>query len=56
MTPSAIAFTRDYLKAFDQAIASSKNAGQVVAQLRARYPGAALEVIAKLGAEAQLAN
>lgn len=53
---TAIAFTRDYLKAFDAAVAGSKTAAEVLEKLKAKYPGAALDVIAKIGSEAQFAK
>jgi glyoxylase-like metal-dependent hydrolase (beta-lactamase superfamily II) len=53
---SAIAFTRDYLKAFDEALAASKTPDELFAKVTAKYPAAALDVIAKIGAGAQFAK
>jgi glyoxylase-like metal-dependent hydrolase (beta-lactamase superfamily II) len=53
---SAIAFTRDYLKAFDAAQASSKTAAEMTEKVKAKYPDAALDIIAKLGCDAQFAK
>lgn len=53
---SAIAATRDYLKAFDEAVASSKTADEVFAKITAKYPALALDVIAKIGSGAQFAK
>lgn len=53
---SAIAFTRDYLKAFDAAVAGSKNAGEALEKVKAKYPNAQLEIIAKIGTDAQFAK
>jgi glyoxylase-like metal-dependent hydrolase (beta-lactamase superfamily II) len=52
---SAISFTRDYLKAFDAAVTGSKTAAEVQEKLKAKYPNAALDIIAKIGSEAQFA-
>jgi glyoxylase-like metal-dependent hydrolase (beta-lactamase superfamily II) len=49
---SGIAFTKSYLKAFDEALAASKNAGELEDKMKTQYPDAALDVIVKLGAEA----
>ncbi len=50
---SAISYTREYLKAFDAAVAGSKTAEEVIEKIKAKYPTAALDVIAKIGSEAQ---
>jgi glyoxylase-like metal-dependent hydrolase (beta-lactamase superfamily II) len=52
---STIGFTRDYLKAFDAAVAGSKTAAEVQEKLKGKYPNAALDIIAKIGSEAQFA-
>jgi glyoxylase-like metal-dependent hydrolase (beta-lactamase superfamily II) len=49
---AGITFTKDYLTAFDASLAASKDAAELEAKLKAQYPDAALDVIAKLGAEA----
>jgi glyoxylase-like metal-dependent hydrolase (beta-lactamase superfamily II) len=51
--PSAIADTRAYLVAFDEALAASKNADELEAKLKAKYPNLALPIIARFGAAAQ---
>ncbi|MBL8954198.1 MAG: MBL fold metallo-hydrolase [Myxococcaceae bacterium] len=53
---SAIAFTREYLKAFDAAVSSSKTAAEALEKVKAKYPNAALDIIAKLGTDAQYAK
>ena len=50
--PVNVQFTKDYLAAFDEAVASSKNAAELQTKLKAKYPDAALDVILKIGAEA----
>jgi glyoxylase-like metal-dependent hydrolase (beta-lactamase superfamily II) len=49
---SAIQFTKDYLRAYDEAISATKSAAELQAKMKAKYPDAALDVILKLGAEA----
>ena len=50
--PDDLAFTKNYLIAFDEAIATSKKPAELQAKMKAKYPDAALDVILKLGAEA----
>jgi glyoxylase-like metal-dependent hydrolase (beta-lactamase superfamily II) len=50
--PANVQFTKDYLAAFDEAAASSKNAGELQTKLKGKYPDAALDVILKIGSEA----
>jgi glyoxylase-like metal-dependent hydrolase (beta-lactamase superfamily II) len=50
--PANVQFTKDYLAAFDDAAASSKNASELQTKLKAKYPDAALDVILKIGSEA----
>jgi glyoxylase-like metal-dependent hydrolase (beta-lactamase superfamily II) len=50
---SAIEFTRAYLKAFDEAVKGSKTAADAQAKIKAKYADLPLDVIAKLGTEAQ---
>jgi glyoxylase-like metal-dependent hydrolase (beta-lactamase superfamily II) len=49
---SAIQFTKDYLRAYDEALAASKSPAELQTKMKAKYPDAALDVILKLGAEA----
>jgi glyoxylase-like metal-dependent hydrolase (beta-lactamase superfamily II) len=53
--PSGITATRDYLKAFDESLASSKSADELEGKMKARYPHLALDIILHLGAAAQFA-
>jgi glyoxylase-like metal-dependent hydrolase (beta-lactamase superfamily II) len=50
--PDDLAFTKNYLIAFDEALGSSKKPAELQAKMKAKYPDAALDVILKLGAEA----
>jgi glyoxylase-like metal-dependent hydrolase (beta-lactamase superfamily II) len=50
--PEDIAFTKQYLVAFDEALASSKKPAELQAKMKAKYPNAALDVILKIGSEA----
>lgn len=50
---SSIAFTREYLKAFEAAVKGSKTANEALDKVKAKYPAAALDIIARIGAEAQ---
>lgn len=52
--PSNVKFTKDYLAAYDVALATSKTAAELQAKVKAQYPEVALDVILKLGAEASL--
>jgi glyoxylase-like metal-dependent hydrolase (beta-lactamase superfamily II) len=51
-SPDDIAFTKNYLLAFDEARQSSKKASELQAKLKAKYPDVALDAILKIGAEA----
>ena len=51
---SAVKATREYLEAFDAAVASSKTAAEVQQKVKARYGGYQLDIILQLGAEAAL--
>jgi glyoxylase-like metal-dependent hydrolase (beta-lactamase superfamily II) len=53
---SGIEFTRQYLEDFDAAVESSKSGDEVEKKIKARYPNAALDVIAHFGAAAQFAS
>ena len=50
--PSNLTFTRAYLAAWDEALASAKSAADLEARIKARYPDAALEQIVRMAAEA----
>lgn len=52
--PKNLEFTKQYLKAYDEALANSKTAKDLEAKVKAQYPDAALDVILKLGSEASL--
>jgi glyoxylase-like metal-dependent hydrolase (beta-lactamase superfamily II) len=52
--PSNLQFTKDYLAAYDAALASVKTSEELIAKIKAQYPDTALDVILKLGAEASL--
>jgi glyoxylase-like metal-dependent hydrolase (beta-lactamase superfamily II) len=49
---TAIKQTRDYLEAFDAAVASSKTSAEVQQKLKAKYGALQLEIILQLGADA----
>jgi glyoxylase-like metal-dependent hydrolase (beta-lactamase superfamily II) len=51
---SAVKATREYLEAFDAAVASSKTAAEVQQKLKAKYGAYQLDIILQLGAEAAL--
>ncbi|HEX7836666.1 MAG TPA: MBL fold metallo-hydrolase [Kofleriaceae bacterium] len=48
----AIDATRAYLDAFDAAVASSKSSAEVQKKVKAKFPGAQLDIILQLGADA----
>jgi glyoxylase-like metal-dependent hydrolase (beta-lactamase superfamily II) len=50
--PSAVKATRDYLEAFDAAVASSKTAAEVQQKIKAKYGAYQLDIILQLAAEA----
>ena len=50
--PASIEFTKNYLAAYDEALGTSKNAKELEAKMKEKYPDAALPVIVKMGAEA----
>jgi glyoxylase-like metal-dependent hydrolase (beta-lactamase superfamily II) len=52
--PQNLAFTKGYLAAYDQALASSKTAEELQSKVKTQYPDAALDIILKIGAEASL--
>jgi hypothetical protein len=49
-----IQFTKDYLKAYDEALASAKSATDLQAKVKKLYPDAALDIVLKIGSEASL--
>ena len=53
-TPASLAFTKEYLAAFDQALASASTSEELQAKVKARYPSLALDIVLKIGAEAAL--
>jgi len=52
-SPAGLQQTRDYLEAFDAAVASSKTPDEVQQKIKAKYPEMQLEVILQIGAGAQ---
>lgn len=52
---SGVKQTRDYLEAFDAAVASSKTAAEVQTKMKQKYGTLQLDVILQLGADAQFA-
>ncbi len=50
--PGTLAFTKEYLVAYDAALATSKKPAELQATMKAKYPNAALDIILKIGAEA----
>ena len=55
-TPESIAFTKEYLAAFDQVLASSKTAEQLQTQMKAKYPDLALDIILSIGSKAAMTS
>jgi len=53
---SGITATADYLKSFDQALASSKSADELEGKMKAKFPTLALDVVLHFGAAAQFAG
>lgn len=53
---SNIAFTKSYLAAWDEALATSKKPADLQAKIKAKYPDTALDVIVKIGADAAFAK
>lgn len=50
--PATLTFTKEYLVAYDAALAGSKKPADLQAKMKAKYPDAALDIILKLGSEA----
>lgn len=53
-TPASVAFTKEYLAAFDQALAGSASPEQLQQTVKGKYPALALDIILKIGTEAAL--
>jgi glyoxylase-like metal-dependent hydrolase (beta-lactamase superfamily II) len=54
--PASLDFTREYLGAYDDALAVSKSAEELQGKMKRRYPDTELDTIVKMGAEASFAN
>jgi hypothetical protein len=54
LSPASVTFTKEYLAAFDQALASASTPEDLQTKMKARYPSLALDIILKIGAEAAL--
>jgi glyoxylase-like metal-dependent hydrolase (beta-lactamase superfamily II) len=52
--PASLKFTKDYLAAYDTALASSKTPVELQTKVKAQYPDVALDVILKIGSETAL--
>ncbi len=50
--PTNVAFTKEYLAAYEESLASSKSAADLQARIKARYPDVALDAIVRIAAEA----
>ncbi len=50
--PGTLLFTKDYLVAYDEALATSKKPAELQAKMKVKYPSAALDIILKIGSEA----
>lgn len=55
-SPAGIKQTRDYLEAFDAAVASSKSSAEIQQKIKAKFPDLQLDVILQLGADAAVAK
>src|SRR6266576_2302352 len=55
-TPASIAFTKEYLAAFDQSLAGATTPEQLQARIKAKYPDLALDIVLRIGSEAALAR
>jgi glyoxylase-like metal-dependent hydrolase (beta-lactamase superfamily II) len=53
--PASLRATKDYLEAFDAAVASSKTSAEVQQKVKAKFPALQLDVILSIGADAQFA-
>lgn len=53
-TPSSLAFTKEYLAAFDQALTSSTTPEQLQEKVKSKYTNLALDIILKIGSESAL--
>lgn len=54
--PATLTFTKEYLVAYDEALATSKKPTDLQAKMKAKYPTAALDIIVKIGSEAAFAK
>jgi glyoxylase-like metal-dependent hydrolase (beta-lactamase superfamily II) len=52
--PASVAFTKQYLAAFDQALVSASTPEDLQTKMKAQYPSLALDIILKIGSEAAL--
>lgn len=52
LDPASLTFTKNYLAAYDEALAASKSPTELQAKLKAKYPDTALDIVLKIGAEA----
>lgn len=52
--PENLAFTKGYLAAYEEALASSKTAAELQSKIKEKYPDAALDIVLKIGSEASL--
>jgi glyoxylase-like metal-dependent hydrolase (beta-lactamase superfamily II) len=54
--PSSVQFTKDYLIYFDEALASSKTAEELMSKVKNKYPDLGLDIILKIGSDAAFAK
>jgi glyoxylase-like metal-dependent hydrolase (beta-lactamase superfamily II) len=52
LDPANVTFTKNYLVAYEEALAASKSATELQSKLKAKYPDTALDIVLKIGAEA----
>lgn len=55
-TPVSLGFTKEYLAAFDQELASSSSPEQLQEKVKTKFANLALDIILKIGSEAALAK
>jgi hypothetical protein len=51
---SAIAYTRDYLLAFEDELAKASDSAELISAMKRRYPNASMEVALDIGAKVAL--
>lgn len=51
---SSIAYTRNYLLAFEEEVAKATNSGELIAAMKTRYPSAGMDVALNIGAKVVL--